>query len=126
MREVIVVIAAYGKKTMIVCTNPYSKLPASKRIFKKAGSEDKDTAIVNAMLWLLTMIPKNLDQSVRTRIIMPSVSIKSINPIIKKMICRTMIQNRIIMQTYMSLRFNCPSDRIAQEMLHYMFLELSK
>lgn len=120
MREIIVVIGAYEKEVMLVCADVRGRMPIYKKIIKKKKGETKDTAIINTMLWFLSIIPENLAQPVRTKIIMPTDSIKSINPITRQLLRRIMAQN-IVLQSYMSLSPDYPSNRMAKEIISYMW-----
>ena len=128
MTEIIVVIMAYGKQTMITCTNPYKPGTSWKKIIKGKKREDKNTAIINAMLWFLSTIPKKLKNPVRTRIVMPLPTINSISPIIRQLIYRAMVQNNhnIIIQSYTSLDPRCRAHKIGREMISYMWSVLNK
>ena len=128
MTEIIAVIMTHKGKTMITCVNPYTHAPAFKKIIDWKKKEDKETATVNAMLLFLSMMPKEIDHPVIARIVMPLTAIKSINPIVRQFLCKTVNKNnfKIIFQSYTSLNYSSRSDNICREMISYMWSVLNK
>ena len=128
MTEIITVIMTHNGRTMIACVNPYIKAPAFKKIIDWNKKEDKETATVNAMLLFLSMMPKETDHPVIARIVMPLTAIKSINPIVRQFLCKTVNKNnfKIIFQSYTSLNYSSRSDNICREMISYMWSVLNK